>query len=242
MLVAVELGAQRRLRVVAVPDAHGVEADRCADELHVVVVALLRDEVVARDVDVAGVEADIDRGAGAEAGDEFRNLLEGRAERELRAGRVFDEDLQPGVLPRQAVDSALDGLGCQTQPFVAGKAFPASRMHDQKLRAERERLLDFRAEGVRGAGADALGLRAEVDEEAGVDHQRMDVELFTEGVELLYVDSLHRTGLPGAGAGAEYLQGVSADFDGAVDGGPDTAAGAHMGADALFGHSHLLSV
>ena len=42
-------------------------------------------------------------------------------------------------------------------------------MEDEVLGAEGEGVLDFAAEGGGGAGADALGLAAEVDEVAGVD-------------------------------------------------------------------------
>lgn len=60
VLMSVELGAKGGLGVVAVPDLDGVDADGCADLLHGVGVASIGDDVVAGDMEVAGVEADGD--------------------------------------------------------------------------------------------------------------------------------------------------------------------------------------
>src|SRR6185312_2781600 len=185
-------------------------------------------------MNVAGVEADIDRRTSAETGDEFSNLLEGRAQRKLSPRRVLDEYLQLRVLPWQSINRALNGLRRKPQSLIARKPLPASRMHHQILRAQRQRLLHFRAEGVGGTGADALGLRAKVDQETGVDRERMHIELRAQRVQLLGIRGFHRAGLPGAGAGAEYLQRVAAGFDRTFDPCPDAAAGAHVCADSLL--------
>ncbi len=189
-------------------------------------------------MDVAGVEADGDGGAGSEALDEFGYLLELAAEGELGAGGVFDEDFEVVVLPGEAVDGALDGLGGEAEAFVAGEALPASGMEDEVLGAEGEGALDLSSKSQNGVGADGFGLAAEVDEIAGVDGDGADV---VQGAELAHpggVFGFDRGGAPHAGAGGEDLEGVGAGFDGAVDGGPAASGGAEMDADSLLLRGH----
>ena len=76
MLVTVELGAHGSFRIVAVPDAHGVKADGFADQLHRGVVPLGRHDVIARNVDVAGIETNGHRGAWLQTLHQLGDLLE----------------------------------------------------------------------------------------------------------------------------------------------------------------------
>ncbi len=238
VLVAVEAGGEGGLGVVAVPDADGGEADGCADELHGLDVAVVGDDVVAGDVDVAGVEADGDGGAGLEGFDEFGDLFKLAAERELGSGGIFDEDAEGGggfcggFGKCDGVDGALDGFGGEAEAFLAGEALPTAGVKDEVFCAEGEGALDLAAEGDDGVGADGFGLAAEVDEVAGVDGDGGDVELGAEVAHLGGVGGGDGGGTPLAGAGGEDLEGVGASLDGAVDGGPDASGGADVDADA----------
>lgn len=187
MLVAVELGAEGGLGVVAVPDLDGVDADGCADLLHGVGVARIGDDVVACDMDVAGVEADGDRGVGAEAFDQLGDLLEFAAEGELRAGSIFDEDVEVGTGEVNAGDGTLDGLGSKAKTFIAGESLPATGMEDEELRTKGQRSLNLSAKGSDRVGAHGFGLAANVDEIAGVYGNGADAVLGTELAHLLRV-------------------------------------------------------
>ena len=160
MLMPVQLRPKRSLRVVAVPYHNRVKADSLADQKHRFDVAVWRDDVVARDVDVAGIQANADRRARLQTLDQLGNLLELRAQRELRAGGVLNEDLERLALPGDAVDGPLNRLRSQAQAFIAGQSLPASRMKNEVLSAERERALHLAAKCRNGVGADGLGLAA----------------------------------------------------------------------------------
>ena len=119
VFMAVEFGAARGLGVVHVPDADSFEADGCGGLFDGLLIALGGDQIVTGDMGVAGVETDGDRGRRLEPGDEFGYLLEAAAERELRSGSVFNEDVEGSLLPGQAVDGFGDGFGSQLEAFVA---------------------------------------------------------------------------------------------------------------------------
>jgi len=108
-------------------------------------------------------------------------------------------------------------------------------MQHQVLCAEGEGTLDLAAKGRDAFGANFIGLAADINQVAGMDDQRADVEL---GAQLLHADALFGIdfgGAPHARAGGENLQGVCADFAGALDGVGCAAGCAEMNADAL-GH------
>ena len=108
-------------------------------------------------------------------------------------------------------------------------------MQHQILGAQGEGALDLGAKGGDAFRANLLGLAADVNQIAGVNHQRADIEF---GAQLLHAGALFRVDFgsaPHARAGGEDLQGVGADFAGALDGVGCAAGCAEMDADAL-GH------
>ena len=176
VLVAIELGTARGFGIVAVPDTDSFEGDGRSNLLHRFGVAFGGDQVVAGNVGVAGVEADGDGRMVLEARDKFGDLLEAAAQRELRAGCVLNQDMEASSLPRQAVDGALDGVGCKLEAFVARQPLPGAGMQDKIFGAEDQRALDFAAKRRDALLADLGGLAADVHQVAGVDDQRADVE------------------------------------------------------------------
>jgi len=240
VLMAVELGTECGLGIVAVPDLDGVEADGCANLLHGVGIASLGDDVVSGDVDVAGVEADGDGGVGAEAFHQLGDLLQLATEGELRSGGVLDEDVEVGTGEVDTGDGTLDGLCGQVQALVSGKALPTAGMEDEELRAKGQGALDLSAKGCDGVGAHGLRLAADVDEIAGVDGNGANAELGAQLAHLERVGWLDCGGPPHAWAGGEDLEGVGTDLDCAIDRRPSAAGGAEMDADtsrfAVFRH------
>lgn len=209
------------------------------DLLHGVFVAFGRDEVVAGDVGVTGIQAYVDGGASVEEVDEVGDLVEGAAHGEFGAGGVFDEDAEWKIWVRsgagEAVDGALDVFGGVLEGFGAGEALPGAGVQDEEVGTEGEGAFDFAAEGHGGVVADGLRLGAEIDEVGGVDGERGDVVLGAEGAHLFGVFGGDGGGAPGAGRGREDLEAVGTAIDGALDGGPSAAGGGEVDADALVG-------
>lgn len=92
MLMAVELGPTRRLRVVAVNNFYVVQANGCIEMLECLVDAFFCDDVVSRDVGVAGVDAGCDGNQTAKAVDDFGHLLEAASQGKFSASCTFDKD------------------------------------------------------------------------------------------------------------------------------------------------------
>ncbi len=80
VLVAIQLRTASSFRVIAVPDAHGVEPHGGSDLVHSLLVPLGSDEVVAGNVGMAGIEADADRGVSAQQSHQLGYLLKTAAE------------------------------------------------------------------------------------------------------------------------------------------------------------------
>src|SRR5580658_2600532 len=80
MLVAIELRSARRLGVVTVPHAHGLEGHGRGNLLHSIGVALGAHQVVAGDPGVAGVKTNRNRRVMLQPRYQFRYLLKAAAE------------------------------------------------------------------------------------------------------------------------------------------------------------------
>src|SRR5208282_163827 len=124
VLMPVELRSASGLGVIAMPDANGVESHGRGGLFDGFCIAFGAHKIVAGHMTVACVEANGDGSVALEARDELRHLLEAAAEGKLRAGRVFDKDMERSSLPRQPVDGALDGVRREPQAFLAGEPSP----------------------------------------------------------------------------------------------------------------------
>jgi hypothetical protein len=121
--------------------------------------------------------------------------------------------------------------GGEAQALLAGQPLPASWMQDEELSIEGQGALDFAAKRRNGVATHGFGLAADINKIAGVDGNGADVELGAQVAHLLRVSGLDRRCAPHARAGGEYLEGIGADLDGAVDRRPASAGGAEVHAD-----------
>jgi len=217
LLMAVEFGAAGGLGVVHVPDADGFKADSGRSLAHGFLVALGRDQIVTGDVGVAGVQADAHGRAGLEPLNQLGDLLEAAAEGELRAGGVFNEDVEWSSLPLEAIDGTSDGVGGQPEAFVPGEPFhePGCRTRNSAPRASARSISPRKAPMLfPRTSSDWLQTltRCLYGSPAGY------VEL---GTKFLHADGLlgiHFGSAPHARAGGEDLEGIGANLPRLLDG------------------------
>src|SRR5215831_4524475 len=112
-------------------------------------------------------------------------------------------------------------------------------MENEVFGAEHEGALDFAAKGHDALLAKISGLAADVDQVAGVDDQRANVEFCALRAHALSLFGVDLLWTPHAGAGGEDLEGVGANFVRPIDGIGGTARRADVNSDSL-GHFSIL--
>src|ERR1700678_3343851 len=75
-------------------NSHVVQADGCVEMQDRRVDAFFRDDVVSRDVSVAGIDAGADGHDTAKALDDFGHLFKAPSQRERGSSSIFDQDRQ----------------------------------------------------------------------------------------------------------------------------------------------------
>ena len=90
----IELRSASGLGIVAVPDAHVLQPDGLVELRKGVAQTVFADDVVSRDVRVAGIDAGGDGNVVRRWWMQLGHLLEAAAQRVLRAGGVLDQDRQ----------------------------------------------------------------------------------------------------------------------------------------------------
>ena len=161
---------------------------------------------------MAGIQADANRSMRFEPLDQFRDLLEVAAQGALCPSCVFNQNAEIGSLPGQPIHGSRDRLGRELQALVACQPLPRTGMQHQVFGAQHQGAFDLAAESGHALLAKLVGLAANIDKVAGVDHERANVELRTlrpHSLGLLGVDLLRP---PHPGTGGKDLQRVGADF------------------------------
>ena len=120
----------------------------------------------------------------------------------------------------------LDGFGGQLEALVAGHAFPRARVQDQIVSAEGKRTFDLSAKRGDTFFADVAGLAADVDEIAGVDDERADIQRLAQCTHPNALCRVDLGGAPHARTRGEHLKCVGADFARTFDGVGRAARGA----------------
>ena len=95
LLVTVELRSARSFRIVAMPYLHVIQSDRGIKMLQGFIESGLANDVVSGNVSVTCVDARANRDDSAQTIQDLRDLLKTSAQREFRAGRVFNENREP---------------------------------------------------------------------------------------------------------------------------------------------------
>src|SRR6185312_12973029 len=147
VLMPVQLRAARGFGVITVPHSNIVQTDGGGGLRDGLLVAFRSDDVIAGDVNVAGIQTDRDRRVVAQQCHEFGDLLKAAAEGEFGTGGVLNQDAKRGGLPRQPVDSRFYGLSCEFQALMTGKALPRAGMENKVFRAESQSALHLATEG-----------------------------------------------------------------------------------------------
>src|SRR5919108_4280781 len=237
VLVAVDVGAERRLRVVDVQRPEAVEPDDAVELVEHPRERLGTADVVARREQVAGVEADGGPLAAAGQLDQPRQLLERAPERAARAGGVLEVQRAAVRLRERLGDhrgGALDrGVDCaaalERRPGVEHDPDRAQLLaRAQRRRQRRERLLP-----------EVRLLRGRIQQVHRVDQERVDVRVRHRRPEV--GDLLRRVlaRLPLARVLVEDLDRAGAALDAALDGLRRPAGGGDVGTDQHGGRAVL---
>src|SRR5262249_19756417 len=118
MLVPVEFGAARGLGVITVPDGNVLETDGSVEFLERFPEPVLGDDVVSRNMGMAGVDAGRDGNVMPKVRQDLGDLFEAAAQRKLRAGSVLDEDGEATLFEIQAAARHPDRGGGLQQAFL----------------------------------------------------------------------------------------------------------------------------
>src|SRR5690242_106842 len=94
MLMTVELRAALSFGVIAMPDVNILQADSAVELVDRIGISLFANDVVTGDVGVACVYASSNRNVLRQEIVQFGDLFEVAPERELRPGRVLDQDAE----------------------------------------------------------------------------------------------------------------------------------------------------
>ena len=92
MLMTVELRSTCCLRIIHVPDMHIFGPDLRLNLLHRSFITICTHNVIARNVGMAGIEANADRRMRAQRLQQFADLFETSAQRVLGPGRILNQN------------------------------------------------------------------------------------------------------------------------------------------------------
>jgi hypothetical protein len=109
-------------------------------------------------------------------------------------------------------------------------------MQHEILCSPGQRSLYFAAKAAHGVLPYAFGLRAEVDQVAGVDGNGANIQRRALLAHLLRLFRFYRRGLPLSRTRTEELKGIATRFGRTLHRCPAAAAGAYMNTDSLLCH------
>ena len=182
MLVSIDAAAERSLRVVQVKGTQPVESDEPAELCEGRCVSFRRAKVVARCDQMAGVQADTHAAMVVHLRDDRRELFERRAECRSLPGRVLEKDHR--LTPTPGAQQLEQRIGYERQSFRFAPDRVSAGMEDDAEQAERFGAIEFVTHRLHRLPAQRRVRGGEVDQVAGVRHDRPDAGRFHLRAEL----------------------------------------------------------
>ena len=179
MLMPVELRSARRLGIVAVPHAHGITPNVIAGLVHGLRIALARDQCRSPDTCVWQVSRQTPTGAAPSAAPPVRPPAQSCPPSEHSAPAVFSIRMlkpvpchgNPSMALAQWIPPPASALRCASDPSTSQDAAPdIPRPASAPARSRRRN-------AAHALLPDILRLAADIDQVAGVDHQRAHIAI-----------------------------------------------------------------
>ncbi len=221
VVVAIAVRAEGRLRVVDVEAADPVETDPLVDLVEEPIDLITIGDVIARRVEVAGVEAEPEPGMLPDPVDDRRELVDGASDRPARARGVLDEKV---CLADAALERGLERSRHAIESALQPGAEMGPDMEDDAVRSDRTRRLGRGEERRRALLVEVPLLAREVDEVERMDEDCTHLDLGSTGETRGENGGVVVGEAPRAGALDEELDGVRTDLDRSVDGSLDAAS------------------
>src|SRR2546421_7102877 len=209
VLVAVEAGAERGAGVVEVEREHARQSHRTRAALDGGGVAHRRADVVARDEQVAGIQAHAYPLGAPHAADDARQVLERSPERVAPAGRVLEGHADARA--RCARQRLVHGPRHRVETGLPPRAHVRARVHDQTAETQRLGALQLVRERVDGLPPGRGHGRGQVDEIATVREGVPDPRAAARGAERARGGGVERRRRPLALVLEEDLDGAAAE-------------------------------
>ena len=216
VLVSIDAAAARPLRVVAVKDLQPIEADDAIERGEGVAIAGVGDNVVSRCDEVTRVEADADSWRSIHMVDDRRQMLEAISQRSPLPGRVLEQ--HHGLAARARLERRADRIRNQLKPSLLCSRGADTRVNDDPEQAKGVSTIEFVDEGRERRRAESGRRSRQVDQIAGVRHDRRDAGLRNAAAEPPNIDWIDRFAEQLARVLGEQLQRLAAvqqrPFDG----------------------------
>jgi len=145
VLVPVQLRSARGLCVIAMPHPDILQTDGSVELGQCFAKTLLGNNVISGNMRVAGVDASAHRNMPVQVLNDFRDLLEAAAQRELGPGGVFNQYGQSTFCEIKSLARGRYGRRRSQQAFFALRAAKRPRMENEVIRAQGQCPLDLSA-------------------------------------------------------------------------------------------------